>query len=190
MKTRRKVSCEGMPLVSVRKASPACCGHRAQCHPSSPRTRSPHTPRSPGCRSADARPCRNTADPRALKNAQPVSHRHCHSPFVDKGRTETPVRPSKSRQPISCVARGVGHLCWALPPHLLKHNPLDLVQAHAITQPVIERGRPGAFVCGHLLGFLMYPAIREIDGDPARVVTSSMNLDRTLSQETTVFETS
>jgi hypothetical protein len=43
LKTRRKVSCEGMPWV--RKASPACCDRRGRCHPSSPRTRSPRTPR-------------------------------------------------------------------------------------------------------------------------------------------------
>ncbi len=31
LKTRRKVSCEGMPLARVRKASPACCDRRARC---------------------------------------------------------------------------------------------------------------------------------------------------------------
>jgi len=70
-----------------------------------------------------------------------------------KGKVERPFRYVREDLFLARTFRnlddlaGVGHRCWALPPHLLKHNPLDFVQDHAITRPVRERGRPG-LSCG------------------------------------------
>jgi hypothetical protein len=51
---------------------------------------------------------------------------------------------------------------------LLKHHLLDLIQTHDIVPPVIELGRPGAFMRCHLLCFFEIPAISQVNRDPGR----------------------
>src|SRR3954465_14593787 len=104
MKTRRKVSCEGMPLAKLRNASPACCDRRARC----------------ALRARDHRAHRDDQDvdqpmldlagtPRILKRRKVLDqllNRHRRPPFVDQRITGTAHQTVKSNLPFSCVAPG------------------------------------------------------------------------------------
>ena len=107
MKTRRNVSCEGMPFGRARKSPPtrpACCGRRARCPPSSRRRRPPRRPRSRGCRPAGGRTGSSGAGRRAPRST-PLGFRPCRSfPVVADG--ERSAWPSISDPPSSCVNPG------------------------------------------------------------------------------------
>src|SRR3954466_15099735 len=104
LKTRRKVSCEGMPLAKLRNASPACYGHRARC-PLGARDHRTHRDHQ----DVDQPMLDLARTPRILKRRKVLDqllNRHRRPPFVDEGRTVTPRYTVKSHQPISCVAPG------------------------------------------------------------------------------------
>jgi hypothetical protein len=50
----------------------------------------------------------------------------------------------------------------------LNNNPFDLVEGDLIVAAVVELGRPGAFMCGHLLGVFQQTAIEQIHRNTGR----------------------
>src|SRR4051794_10133232 len=105
LKTRRKVSCEGMPLAKLRNASPACYGHRARC-PLGARDHRTHRDHQ----DVDQPMLDLAGTPRILKRRKVLDqllNRHRRPPFVDEGRTGTAHQTVKANLPFSCVASGV-----------------------------------------------------------------------------------